>query len=261
MSIKDKKIQKNISIGEFMVIGHRGARAYAPENTVPSFEKGIKCKANMIEFDIRLTKDGHIVVMHDATVNRTTNGTGLVSQLTLKQIKDLDAGAWFSPKFKGTKVPTLGEAIAVIKGKAKFDIEIKKEPHSNDAIEEKLVEEIFKNNILEDTVVISFNSSSLERVKEIEPRVKIGFLISRNYDFEQGLRETLHIKGEAIHPEYHLLNAHLVSEAHKKGILVRPWNPNDKEEMNKLIEMGVDGIGTDFPDILRLLAESSSSFK
>ena len=254
-------MQKNISTGEFMVIGHRGDRAYAPENTVPSFEKGIKCKANMIEFDIRLTKDGYIVIMHDATVDRTTNGTGLISQLTLKQIKDLDAGTWFSPKFKGIKVPTLEEAIASIKGRAKFDIEIKKEPYSNETIEEKLVEEIFKNNILDDTVVISFNFSSLEKVKEIEPRVQIGFLFSRNYDFEQGLREILHIKGEAVHPEYHLLNTHLVSEAHKEGILVRPWNTNDKEEMNKLIKMGVDGIGTDFPDILRSLVESSPSFK
>ena len=258
-------MQKNISTNEFMIIGHRGARAYAPENTVPSFEKGIKCKADMIEFDIRLTKDGHIVVMHDATVDRTTNGTGLVSQLTLKQIKDLDAGIWFSPKFKGTKIPTLEEAIAVIKGKAKFAIEIKKELHSNEAIEKKLIEEILKNNILEDTVVISFNFSSLKRVKEIEPQLQIGFLLSQNDDFEQGLKEILRIKGEAIHPpDYSLLNAHLVahlvSEAHRKGILVRLGNPNNKEEMNKLIKMGVDGISTDFPDILRTLIESPSNF-
>ncbi len=126
-SRKDKKIQKN-PFAEFMVLGHRGARGYAPENTVPSFEKGIECKANMIEFDVRLTKDGHIVIMHDAKVDRTTNSTGLVSQLTLKQIKNLDAGAWFSPKFKGTRVPTLEETIASIKGKAKFAIEIKKIP-------------------------------------------------------------------------------------------------------------------------------------
>ena len=96
-------------LSEFMVIGHRGAKGYAPENTIPSFEKGIECKANMIEFDVRLTKDGHTVIMHDTTVDRTTDGTGLVAQLTLKQIKKLDAGAWFSPKFKDTKVPTLEE--------------------------------------------------------------------------------------------------------------------------------------------------------
>jgi len=250
-------MQKSL-LSDFMVIGHRGARGYAPENTVPSFEKGIECKANMIEFDVRLTRDSHIVIMHDATVDRTTNGTGLVSQLTLKEIKKLDVGAWFSPKFKGTKVPTLEEAIASIKGKAKLDIEIKKDSYSNEAIEEKLVGEVLKNNILDDTVVSSFDLSSLERIKEIEPHLGVGFLFSQDYDFRQGLKEILRIGGEAIHPGYLHLTAHLVSEAHSRGILVRAWNPNDKEQMGKLIEIGVDGIGTDFPDILRSLVENSS---
>ncbi len=249
-------MEKNL-FSNFMVIGHRGAKGYAPENTVPSFEKGIECKANMIEFDVRLTRDGHIVIMHDATVNRTTNGTGLVSQLTLKQIKKLDAGVWFSPKFEGTQVPTLEEAIASIKGKAKFDIEVKKDSYSNKAIEEKLVGEILKNNILDDTVVISFDLSSLERIKEIEPHLRVGFLFSQDYDFGQGLKEILAIGGKAIHVEYPHLTTHLVSKAHRDGILVRPWNPNDKKQMSKLIRMGVDGIGTDFPDILRSLVESS----
>ncbi|MCK4420135.1 glycerophosphodiester phosphodiesterase, partial [Candidatus Aerophobetes bacterium] len=214
---------------EFMVIGHRGARGYAPENTAPSFEKGIECKANMIEFDVRLTRDGHIVIMHDAKVDRTTNGTGLVSQLTFKEIKKLDAGTWFSPKFKGTKVPTFKEAIAFIKGRARFDIEIKEDPYSNETIEKKLVGEILKNNILDEAVVISFDLSSLERIKEIEPRLRVGFLFSQDYDFERGLREILHIGGEAIHPEYLHLTPRLVSKAHSRGILVRAWNSNDKE--------------------------------
>ncbi len=105
-------------------------------------------------------------------------------------------------------------------------------------------------------MVISFDLSSLERIKEIEPRLRVGFLFSQAYDFERGLRELLRIGGEAIHPEYPRLTAHLVSEAHGNGILVRAWNPNDKESMIKLIKMGVDGIGTDFPDILRTLLES-----
>lgn len=249
-------MQKNFP-SDFMVIGHRGAKGYAPENTVPSFEKGIECRANMVEFDVRLTRDGQIVIMHDAMVDRTTNGTGFVSQLTLKEIKKLNAGTWFSPKFKGSKVPTLEEAIASIKGRAKFDIEIKKDPHSNEAIEEKLVDEILKNNILNDTVVISFDLSSLKRIKEIEPHLKVGFLVSQDYGFERGLREILAIGGEEIHPEYFRLTVYSVSKAHRNGVQVRTWNPNDKNEMSKLIKMGVDGIGTDFPDILRSLAESS----
>jgi len=246
------------SFTKFIVIGHRGAKGYAPENTLPSFEKGLECKADMIEFDVRLTKDARIIIMHDATVDRTTNGTGFVSSLTLKQIKSLDAGAWFSPEFKGTKVPTLQETIACIKGKAKFDIEIKKDPHSGKAIEEKLVNEILKNNILNDTIIVSFDLLSLKKIKKIEPHLRVGFLFFQNYGFERGLREILSIGGEEVHPEYPCLNIHLISRAHRNGILVRAWNPNDEEEMNKLIKMGVNGIGTDFPDITRALVDSSS---
>jgi len=246
-------MQKEL-LAEFMVIGHRGAKGYAPENTLLSFEKGIECNANMIEFDVRLTRDDHMVIMHDATVDRTTNGTGFVSQHTLKQIKKLDAGAWFSPKFKNTKVPTLEEGIASIKGKAKFDIEIKHDPSStNEGLEEKLIGEILRNDILDDTVVTSFDLSCVERIKKIEPGLTVGFLFSRNYDCERGLREILRIGGEEIHPEYLHLTAHLVSKAHRNSVRVRAWNPNDEKEMSKLIKMGVDGIGTDFPDLLKPL--------
>lgn len=246
-------------LAEFMVTAHRGAKGHAPENTLPSFEQAIECKANMIEFDVRLTMDGHMVLMHDATVDRTTNGTDFVSQLTLKQIKKLDAGAWFSPKFKNTKVPTLEEAIASIKGKAKFDIEVKHDPSStNKGLEERLIDAILKNNILDHTVVISFDLSCVKRIKEIEPRLTVGFLFSQSYDFERGLREILAIGGEEIHPEYVRLTAHSVSKAHRNGIRVRAWTPNDKEEMSKLIKMGVDGIKTGFPDLLRPLVKSSS---
>ena len=111
---------------------------------------------------------------------------------------------------------------------------------------------------MDDTVVTSFDLSCLERIKKIEPRLIVGFLFSRDYDFERGLREILRIGGEEIHPEYLHLTAHLVSRAHKNGVRVRTWNPNEKEEMSKLIKMGVDSIGTDFPDLLRSLVESSS---
>lgn len=108
-----------------IVVGHRGTRKFAPENTIPAFETAIEYGADLIEMDIRETKDGELVIMHDETVDRTTNGTGKVSELTLKEIRKLDAGSWFNPKFKGVKIPTLKEALDAIRGKALPDIDFK----------------------------------------------------------------------------------------------------------------------------------------
>jgi len=106
-------------------VGHRGNIKFAPENTIPAFKKAIQLGADLLEIDVRETKDGHLVIMHDPTVNRTTNGSGKVTDLTLAEIKQLDAGSWFSPEFKGTSVPTFDEALEFIKGKALPDIDFK----------------------------------------------------------------------------------------------------------------------------------------
>lgn len=108
-----------------IVVGHRGTTKFAPENTIPAFEIAIEYGADLIEMDIRETKDGELVIMHDETVDRTTNGTGKVAEHTLKEIKELDAGSWFSPEFEGVRVPTLRGALRAIRGKALPDIDFK----------------------------------------------------------------------------------------------------------------------------------------
>jgi glycerophosphoryl diester phosphodiesterase len=143
-----------------MVIAHRGASGYAPENTVSAFKKAIMMKADMIEFDVHLTKDGKVVLMHDKTVDRTTDGKGKVKEMTLKELKKLDAGLWFDKKFKGEKIPTLEKVLKKFKGKILFNIEIKSE-----GTEEEIVRLIKKYKLEKDVMVSSFNHQFLKKIK------------------------------------------------------------------------------------------------
>ena len=236
-----------------MIIGHRGASGYAPENTLPSFEKALACGANMIEFDVHLSKDGHLVVIHDPSVDRTTNGSGLIREMTLKQIKKLDAGSWFSPEFKDVTIPTFEETVDLIKGRAKFQIEIK----NNDlykGLEEKLVKAIYDSGIREDSIITSFKFSSIKKIKEIDSRIQVA-LIFGNFgnNPKDPWGDICSIGGEVLNPKWTWVTSEKVQKAHDKGILVCAWIVNDIDKMRYLLTLGVDGITTDFPDKLKSL--------
>lgn len=124
-----------------IVVGHRGTKSFAPENTIAAFDKAIAIGARAIEMDVRMTKDGEFVIMHDPFVNRTTDGSGLVSQMTLAEIKALDAGGWFSPEFAGERVPTLREALRAVKGRAAVDIDFKAGPENSAALIANILDE------------------------------------------------------------------------------------------------------------------------
>ena len=148
-AVNDSGTKRTESQHKIFAVGHRGAPSYAPENTIASHDAAIALGATVVEFDIRYTKDGHFVVIHDSTVNRTTNGTGRVAELTLKEIQTLDAGSWMGPQFEGTRVPTLREALRNIKGRAGVDIDFKSGPeNSGDILVEILDQEGFRNGPL-----------------------------------------------------------------------------------------------------------------
>jgi len=149
----------------FIKIAHRGASAYEPENTLRSFERAIELKADMIELDVRYSLDRHLVVLHDAKVDRTTDGTGLVALKTLSELKELDAG-------KGEQIPTLEEVLEFGIGRTKFVIELKE-----NGVEDKVVDLINKNNLLEDVFIISFKPMRLKMIKELEPKIKTGLIL------------------------------------------------------------------------------------
>lgn len=150
-----------------IVVGHRGTKKFAPENTIAAFNKAIEMGARSIEMDVRTTKDGHFVIMHDPFVNRTTNGHGLVSQMTLAEIRRLDAGSWFSPEFAGERVPTLREALRAVKGRAAVDIDFKAGPeNSADLIAKILDEEGFDDGSLVTVFVRAFEYRRMKPLPE-----------------------------------------------------------------------------------------------
>ena len=221
---------------------------YAPENTMASFKKGLALGADLIELDVHLSADGHLVVIHDPTVDRTTDGRGYVKDMTLAQLKKLDAGSWFGPEFAGERIPTLAEVLEWARGRVGLVIEIKNGPVFYPGIEEKVIEALEAYDMEEEVIVISFDHRCVRRVKELRPGIATGILyVGRLADPTAAARAAM---ADAIHPKADYLTAEDVSEAHLAGLAVSTWTVNDPSQMGEFIEMGVDSIGTNYPDLL-----------
>lgn len=156
--------------GRVLVFGHRGARAYAPMNTLPSFELARQQGADGIELDVRLTKDGELVLLHDPTVDGTTNGHGAISEMTFEQVRELDAGGWFDPMFRGTQIPTLDEVFAAFGDRLLINVEIKAEGFSYTGIEAKVADAIERFGVEKTVIVSSFNPLTLRRFHHVAPQ-------------------------------------------------------------------------------------------
>jgi len=238
---------------EFIVLGHRGAKGHAPENTMPSFYKAIELGANMFELDIHMSRDGVLVVMHDKTVDRTTNGTGKVSDLTWDEIQRLDAGSWFGPEFAGTKVPRLEEVFEELADKILIDVEIKAgEEGPYPGIVDRLVDLVKGAGITERVLITSFHPQYLKEARAKLPGAQLGLIFDK--ERPDAIGEAVAEGWQVLHPHLRWVTKEWVEEAHAAGLLVRGWNPNEVEPMRRLIEAGVDGVGTDFPERLRALA-------
>jgi glycerophosphoryl diester phosphodiesterase len=217
-------------------IGHRGARDYAPENTLTSFRKAIELDANAVELDVRKTKDGKLVVIHDADVKRTTNGKGLVSELTLNQIKDLSTEG-------NEKIPTLEEALDFLDKKVQVLIELKEAGY------EKQVLEILHAKGLEKTVIItSFLEEALQKVRELDSKVATGLIYATH---KNPVKAALDLKANYLIALYRFVHTANVTKAHENGLKVIVWTVNTPSEVEAYVEKDVDGIASDKPDILK----------
>lgn len=219
-----------------IVTGHRGAAGLEPENTIRSFKKALELGVDQVELDVHLTKDNKLVVIHDVTVERTTNGHGHVRDFTLEEIKRLDAG-------KGERIPTLQEVIDVVKSRAILQIELK-----GLGVEETVVKTVEENRIVDEVVLTSFRHYMVKRAKILNPRLSTGVLfLCLPLDAP---RLAINAGAEALHANVNYINAHLIEDGHRYGLKVRAWTTNDPEQMRWLLGLGVDAIGSDRPDIL-----------
>lgn len=240
-------------------IAHRGASAYAPEHTIAAYQLGQQMNGDYIEIDLQMTKDGHLVAMHDETVNRTTNGTGLVKEHTLEEIKKLNAGSFFNEKhpslakkdFEDAKVPTLEEIIETFGNGANYYIETKS-PDEYAGMEEKLLEIIKHYEISDNVIIQSFSEESLQKIHSLDVTLPLVQLLPYKKAVQLTELEIKKYKTYCIGlgMNYKYIDSAYVKRIKKNGLEVHPFTVDNEKDMKKLLSWGVDGMFTNDPDRL-----------
>lgn len=235
---------------DVLVFGHRGASAYAPMNTIHAFELAAEQGADAIELDVHLTKDGELIIVHDFTIDHTTDSKGIVTEKTLAELKSLDAGSWFDEKFAGTRLPTLDEVFEAVGDKLYINVEIKTLSQDGDGTEEAVATCIKKHNMSERVIVSSFNPLVLKRFRPIAPDIPIGYLLhpmSPNKEPHKILPPTEY---EALHFFHEMVNDEQMAFAQQHNLIVNCWTVNETDIALNLKSAGVRGVMTDYPDLM-----------
>ncbi|MBM4331722.1 MAG: glycerophosphodiester phosphodiesterase [Deltaproteobacteria bacterium] len=243
-----------------MVIAHRGFSGEAPENTLAAFQKAIEVGSDMLELDVHLSKDKEVVVIHDETLERTTNGQGRVADLTLKELKKLDAGFRFAPQFSGERIPALKEILELARGRLPVNIEIKNPSHSQYSITEltdRALLEVKKAGMLPEVIFSSFDPVALERIKEREPGARVALLCHRDWILLQEV--TLGKPYSVLNLRRNFLTREKIAKIHQEGMKVNVYTVDSEEEMEQFIGWGIDGIITNQPDrLIKILQKKFS---
>jgi len=241
---------------------HRGAAGLAPENTLAAFRIAIELDADATELDLQATKDGVVVVIHDDTVDRTTDGRGRIGDLTLAEIKRLDAGAKLSPAFRGERVPTLLQLIDLVKTSGnnsfRLNLEMKfaegREGQPAD-LEERVLAVLCETGFVNRVIVQSFHHPSAAKMKTLAPDIPCGLLVGQWRQPADPLAAVRQHRVDYYAPHYSLVTPEMLSTLHRAGISVVAWTVNDPADMRRLIAMGLgalpgDGMISDYPDRL-----------
>lgn len=231
------------------VFAHRGAKAVAPENTLPAFQRAIEMRVDGIELDVHCSQDGHLVVIHDESLERTTTGTGKVGDYTAAQLARIDAGSRFHPTFSGVGVPTLAAVFDLVGNRCQVNVEIKSDDPNGGDQAEPLIELIKARNLYDQVIVSSFNPPSLIKMRALAPTIQLGLLYYLPLPaFLRDAWFTSIINPDAIHPYHRLVNADLMTWAQTRGCPVNTWTVNDTAEAQRLAALGVNVIMSDVPD-------------
>ena len=219
-------------------IGHRGAAGYEPENTLRGFERAVQLGADMVELDVHICASGELVVIHDDTVDRTTDGSGRVGDMTLDELKVLDVG-------DGEKVPTLDEVFSAMQGRAAVDVELKGLGTAEPVYE--LVDGLVRHRKwgLSEILVTSFDWGMLEEMRSLSDRIRLGPLIYK--EPFRALRFAPEIRAHSVNPFHESVDAGYVREAHRLGLAVYPWTVNEAADIERVKGLGVDGVISDYP--------------
>jgi glycerophosphoryl diester phosphodiesterase len=234
-----------------LIIAHRGASAVAPQNTLAAFRKAMELGADGVELDAQLSADGVVVVIHDFTVDKTTDGTGDVATKTLAELEALDAGARFAPQFAGERIPTLAQVFETLEGKLLVNVELKDFNPRRSALAALVVEVVRKHAMERRVLSSSFNPFALRAVKRLAPEIPAGLLYAPHLAVY--LRRAWlapFVPHEARHPQSSMVTAQTMKWYRTRGLRVNAWTVDEPAEMRRLIALGVDGIITNKPDVL-----------
>jgi glycerophosphoryl diester phosphodiesterase len=235
-----------------LIVAHRGASRVAPANTLSAFLKAAELGADGVELDVHLSADGVPVVIHDDTVDATTDGSGWVADMSVAQLKQLDAGSWFDRAFAGERIPTLEEVFQAVGDRLLVNVELKSSPSGRRGLERAVVALVERYGLAERVWLSSFSLAALRRARRLAPHMRLGLLYGPGMPRAlQRLWLRLVGRYAAYHPEHGLVDAPLVAWARRRGSQVHAWTVNDPSEMRRLVGLGVDGIITDLPDVLQ----------
>jgi glycerophosphoryl diester phosphodiesterase len=228
-----------------LLIGHRGYPARFPENTLAAFKGAIEAGCDMIELDVTLTKDRKVVVIHDDTLDRTTTGKGPVKDRSFEEVRRLDAGSWFDGRFSGERVPELSAVLDLTAGRCMLNIEIKTSAFEADcpadAVERQVVNLVKAGGAMDRVIVSSFDRRILQRIAAIDDPPAIAYISDHGAD-RKLLELLLAMKAFSWHPRFKILTRDQVDRLHAAGLKVFPWTINTREEAQRVLSLGVDGL-------------------
>ena len=243
-----------------LILCHRGAKNYAPENTLGAFKTALELGADGFELDTQLTSDGYVVVFHDTTVDRTTNGHGKLSRLPLADLRELDAGSSFSEEFRGEKIPTLDEVFEAIGKRAIINVELKNFSTPFDNLAEKVCEVIRHHGMQKNVMFSSFLPWNLKKTARILPDVPRGLITAKDWRGVWGRSFGFNFGNyDALHPYLGNVTPQQVHRVHKLKRKINVWVVNREEDLRRLFSWGVDGILTDDPQLALRVTRSSSA--
>ena len=241
-------MREALQSSQTLIFGHRGAMADAPMNTMAAFELALRQGADGVELDTHLSRDGQPIVLHDFTLDATTDGQGQAADYTLAQLKKLDAGSWFGADFAGQRIPSLDDVLAAFGGKFLINIEIKSRMEAEQAPLVQAVSSCIRRHKLAERVIVSsFDAQLLHGFRELCPEALIGYLHYKG----DAQRQLAGAMVEAWHPWIDLIDAEYMERARANGCFVNAWTVNDERRACQLRDMGVHGLITDAPGRLR----------
>jgi len=237
-----------------LVIAHRGDSAHRPENTLASFAGALEVGATVVELDVQITADGHVVVIHDPTLDRTTSGRGEVRQLTLAEVRAVSAGYpdRFGTAYAGERVPTLAEAFGLLRGRAKALVEIKAESVTDDAeggVEARVVQEVRRAGMASEVALISFDQRAVLRLRDLAPEITRGRLFGRA-SADEVLAAADEAGCELVMPHKSQLGDAFAGRVHAASLKLATWVVDEPSELKRLARFGLYGVGSNRPGVL-----------